>query len=149
MQRNQTTLQYLHSTCNMRFIPSPCVQIPTYIFSQTCPFFTSQFYLRSCKLCMIFFSLYFWSKLLAFSWWKLVDCMLFFYLCCHNKSCSISQHMTCVRLWEGDKKTPNFESQFFDSFSRQAWSFETSALLVNYLLGSDASVSSHARPCSQ
>lgn len=71
MQRNQSALQYLHSTCNMRFIPPPCVQSPTYIILPDLSVFTTPFYLRSCKLCMIsFFHCISEASCQHFSWWK-------------------------------------------------------------------------------
>lgn len=74
MRRNQSALQYLHSICNMRFNPSPCVQSPAYIFCQICQnlfyFFlsvTTEFYLRTCKLYMISFFPHCTSDA---SWWR-------------------------------------------------------------------------------
>lgn len=117
MQRNQSALQYLHSTCNMRFIPPPCVQSPTYIFCQICQFLQLRF---TSEVVNYAWSLFpptvFLKQVASIQLVERVACMLFFYLCCHNKSCRMSQHMACVKLWEGDRKASNFESQFLDRF---------------------------------
>lgn len=107
MWRNQSVLQYLHSICNMRFNPSPCVQSPGYILPDLSIFFTTQFYLRTCKLYMISFFTVLQMQVSCFQLVERVACSFFIYTV--MASPAVCQHMACVKLWEGYRKAPNFE----------------------------------------
>lgn len=120
MRRNQSALQYLHSICNMRFNLSPCVQSPGYILPDL-SVFTTQFYLRTCKLYMISFFTVLQMQVSCFQLVERVACS--FPICTVMTSPAV-----CHSTWHVSNYGRGTERLQISKFFHQAWSFETSAL---------------------